>query len=111
MGKVYYDLLEYRDKKKIKDTHLIRLEQLYPFPFDQATTIFKKYSKTKDIRWVQEEPRNMGAWNFALERIQKILPKSCKLNYVGRLPSASPAAGVYQMHLAEKDLFLRQALE
>jgi len=111
MGKIYYDLHEYRDKNKIKDTHLVRLEQLYPFPFDQLQAIFKKYSKTKDVRWVQEEPRNMGAWNFALERIQKILPKSCKLNYVGRLPSASPAAGVHQMHLAEKDLLLRQAFE
>ncbi len=51
----------------------------------------------------------MGAWNFALERIQKILPRGYKLDYVGRLPSASPAAGVFQLHIAERDLLLRQA--
>jgi multifunctional 2-oxoglutarate metabolism enzyme len=111
MGKIYYDLVEYRDKKNIKDTIIFRLEQLYPFPFDQIKEVFKQYSKIKNIKWVQEEPRNMGAWNFALERIQKILPRGYKLDYVGRLPSASPAAGVYQLHMAEKALMLRQAFE
>ena len=111
MGKIYYDLVEYRDKKKINDTIIFRLEQLYPFPFDQIKEVLKQYSKIKNIKWVQEEPRNMGAWNFTLERIQKILPRGYKLDYVGRLPSASPAAGVYQLHMAEKELMLRQAFE
>ena len=110
-GKIYYDLTEYRQQNKKNDTLILRLEQLYPFPFDQTAEVFKKYPKAKDIRWVQEEPRNMGAWNFALERINRILPRSHSLSYVGRLPSASPAAGVYQLHLAERDLLLRQAFE
>jgi len=109
MGKIYYDLSEYREKNEIKDTLIIRLEQLYPFPFDQVEQVFKQFPKIKKIRWVQEEPRNMGAWNFVLERIQKILPRGFKLDYVGRLPSASPAAGVFQLHIAERDLLLRQA--
>ncbi len=111
MGKIHYDLSEYREKNKINDTLIIRLEQLYPFPFDQVKDLLKQYPNIKNIRWVQEEPRNMGAWNFALERIQKILPRGYKLDYVGRLPSASPAAGVFQMHIAEKELLLRQAFE
>lgn len=110
-GKVFYDLDEYRRNNNIDDTLILRLEQLYPFPFDHVSAVFKKYSKVRDIRWVQEEPRNMGAWNFALDRINRVLPSTHKLSYVGRLPSASPAAGVYQLHLAERDLMLRQAFE
>ena len=58
---------------------------------------------------MQEEPRNMGAWNFILARLREILPKSFKLDYVGRLPSASPAAGAFHMHLAEQELLFKQA--
>jgi 2-oxoglutarate dehydrogenase E1 component len=110
-GKIYHELSEWRKEKKVMHTVIIRLEQLYPFPFDQVSEIFAKYKDVKDIRWVQEEPRNMGAWNFALERFQKILPKGKQINFVGRLPSASPAAGSYQMHIAEHDLLFRQAFE
>jgi len=110
-GKIFYELYEIRKKQKINDTMIVRLEQLYPFPFDQISEMLNQYKDVKDIRWVQEEPRNMGGWNFALERFQKILPKTKQIHFVGRLPSASPAAGSYQMHLAEQELLLRQALE
>jgi 2-oxoglutarate dehydrogenase E1 component len=108
-GKVVYDLLEYRKREGITDALIVRIEQLYPFPFDQIGAVLKKYSKTKDIRWVQEEPRNMGAWTFILPRMQEVLSARYSLNFVGRLPSASPAAGVYQLHLAEQELIMRQA--
>jgi 2-oxoglutarate dehydrogenase E1 component len=110
-GKIYYELSEERIKNKINDSLIIRLEQLYPFPFDQISELFSQYKNVKDIRWVQEEPRNMGAWNYVLERFQKILPQSKHIHFIGRLPSASPAAGSYQMHLAEHELLLRQAFE
>ncbi len=108
-GKVVYDLFEYRKREQIGDALIVRIEQLYPFPFDQIGALLKNYSKVKDIRWVQEEPRNMGAWAFILPRMQEVLSARHKLNFVGRLPSASPAAGVYQMHLAEMELIMRQA--
>jgi 2-oxoglutarate dehydrogenase E1 component len=108
-GKVAYELMQERDDKKIKDTVIIRLEQLYPFPFDQLSALFKKYNTAKVIRWVQEEPRNMGGWNFALARMREILPENQSLEFVGRLPSASPATGVQQMHKSELQLMLRQA--
>ena len=73
--------------------------------------MFRQYKDVNDIRWIQEEPRNMGAWNYALERFQKIMSNSKQIHFVGRLPSASPAAGSFQMHLAEHDLLLRQAFE
>ena len=108
-GKVAFDLTAYRREHKIKDTLIVRLEQFYPFPFDQVDAIFKRYPNLTDIRWVQEEPRNMGGWNFVLARLQEILSKSHRLKFVGRLPSASPATGGYQMHLAEQALLLKQA--
>jgi 2-oxoglutarate dehydrogenase E1 component len=111
MGKIAHELMAYRKKNKIEDTQIIRIEQLYPFPFDQVQKIINQHKNVKNILWVQEEPRNMGAWNFVLERFQKVLPKSRQIEFVGRLPSASPAAGSYQLHLAEQDLLIRQAFE
>jgi 2-oxoglutarate dehydrogenase complex dehydrogenase (E1) component-like enzyme len=108
-GKIAYELMNKRKDKKIKDTVIIRLEQLYPFPFDQLSALLKKYHSAKVIRWVQEEPRNMGGWNFTLARMREILPKNRSLEYVGRLPSASPATGIQQMHTTELELMLRQA--
>ena len=110
-GKIAYELIDQRKKIKDNTTRIIRIEQLYPFPFDQISNILEQYKDVKELIWVQEEPRNMGAWNFALERFQKILPKSKRLNFIGRLPSASPAAGSFQMDQAERELLLRQAFE
>jgi 2-oxoglutarate dehydrogenase E1 component len=108
-GKVAFDLIRYRDEKAIHDTAIIRLEQLYPFPFDQISALFDKYPDAKDIRWVQEEPRNMGAWNFTLARFREIIRPDQKLNYIGRLPSGSPASGSFKVHEAEQNLLVRQA--
>jgi len=108
-GKVAYDLFEYRRKNEIKDVMIIRLEQLYPFPFDQVTKLLNHHKDAKQIVWVQEEPRNMGGWNFVLERFQRVMPKSKRIEYAGRLPSASPAAGSFQLHHVESELFIRQA--
>jgi 2-oxoglutarate dehydrogenase E1 component len=110
-GKVYYELDAYRQKNKVEDTLILRFEQLYPFPFDQVEKINSTYKDAKKLIWVQEEPRNMGAWNFVLERFQKVLPKSKRLEFAGRLPSASPAAGSFQLHVAEQELLIRQAFE
>jgi 2-oxoglutarate decarboxylase len=108
-GKIFYDLQIYRDKHKINNSVIVRLEQLYPFPFDQVTAILKRYTSAKEIHWVQDEPRNMGFWTFVLPRFREVLTRSHTLSYVGRLPSASPAAGSYLVHEAEQQLLIRQA--
>ena len=108
-GKVFYDLQAYRNKTSVNDTLIIRLEQLYPFPFDQVQAILKRFSSVKDVCWVQEEPRNMGAWTFVLPRFREVLTRSHKFSFIGRLPSASPATGSFQVHEAELNLLLRQA--
>lgn len=92
-GKVYYDLLKYRENNKIKDAALVRLEQIYPYKKEKLKEIFNQYKNAGKVFWVQEEPRNMGAWNFLAERLYNDLAEGQKLHYSGRPEMASPAVG------------------
>lgn len=103
-GKVYYDLLLEREKRKQTDTAIVRIEQLYPMQQKKLEEIVAKYSQCGIFRWVQEEPKNMGAWEF----IQKYLPRA---NYVGREPSAVTATGSYNQHKQELEQFMNKAFE
>lgn len=97
-GKIYYDLLERKDKLNARDVALVRIEQLYPFPDKQVKAILKKYNKAVAVLWVQEEPLNMGAWPFIRNRI----PCECVIP-VGRMESASPAVGLHELHMLEQE--------
>lgn len=103
-GKVYFDLLEEQQKRKTKDTAIVRLEQLYPFPEKQLLALFKKYNNPK-IVWVQEEPENMGAWTF-LMRTFKI-----DMDVVARVASSSPATGFAKVHKQEQEEIVKRAFE
>lgn len=103
-GKVYYDLIEKREKDKIKDVAVIRLEQLHPFPKNQVDDLLAKYTKAEDFVWLQEEPENMGYWNY----VQRIYPeRSFKL--ISRKASASPATGFAKVHAEEQELIIEKA--
>ena len=104
-GKVYYDLYEAREKAGIKNVALIRLEQLYPFPDKQIVEIVGKYKLAQDIIWCQEEPKNMGAWNFVHSNLDYN-----KLLYVGRKDAASPATGYMSVHTEEQTRLVKEAL-
>ncbi|TVQ83786.1 MAG: 2-oxoglutarate dehydrogenase E1 component [Micavibrio sp.] len=112
-GKVYYDLAEERDKRKIKDITVVRLEQLYPFPDDALSEELAKYPNA-DIIWCQEEPENMGGWTFVDRRIEAVLTKlkhkTRRPVYVGRSAAASPATGLLKHHLAEQAKIVDRAL-
>ncbi|WP_341755429.1 2-oxoglutarate dehydrogenase E1 component [Candidatus Tisiphia endosymbiont of Ptychoptera albimana] len=112
-GKVYYDLLEKREEKNILDIVIIRLEQLYPFETDITVKILGKYHKAKEFIWCQEEPKNMGAWNFVKDHLNDIL-KNASINnqfvYVGRNESASPAVGSPIIHNEQQKKLLEEAL-
>ncbi|MDG1781798.1 MAG: 2-oxoglutarate dehydrogenase E1 component [Flavobacteriales bacterium] len=97
-GKIYYDLLEYREANNIgSDIALVRLEQLYPFPQKQIEAIIKKYGAKKRFVWIQEEPENMGAWTYMLSSMYRTdLP--IKLEVIARSSSGSPAAGSPVIH-------------
>lgn len=109
-GKVYYDLLTERERKQVTDTALIRIEQLYPFPHKTLSEALQRYPKAQDIAWVQEEPRNMGAWGFMLEYLSPLLADSLSLRYIGREAQASPAVGARKIHQQEQAELVEQAL-
>ena len=100
-GKIYYDLLERKQKEGAADVAIVRLEQIYPFPKKQLNTIVSKYSKAKEFLWVQEEPENAGAWRFVKHWWEEV-----KFTYVGRDEAASPATGYAKKHAHETEEIL-----
>jgi 2-oxoglutarate dehydrogenase E1 component len=110
-GKVYYDLLEARRKNEMGNVALVRLEQLYPFPYDEMHEAVKQYPNATSIVWCQEEPRNQGAWRSNRHRIERVMPKSVKgVEFAGRSPSASPASGYMSQHLIEQKRLVEECL-
>ncbi len=110
-GQVYYDVLAAREERKIEDVAIVRLEQMYPFPAGQVRDILARYPETAQVVWVQEEPRNMGAWRFVQEQMQPVLESTQRvLRYAGRAPSASPASGSLKRHQEELAELLEQSL-
>ncbi|MDC0524714.1 2-oxoglutarate dehydrogenase E1 component [Pelagibacteraceae bacterium] len=113
-GKIYYDLIEAREKYQNNKVTFIRIEQLYPFPVKTLATIIKRYSKAKFV-WCQEEPKNMGAWNTVRNYIDRTLEivnfgdKSVK--YVGRKASSTTATGNLNKHLAQQKEILEKILK
>lgn len=109
-GKVYFDLAAQRDELEQKDTALVRVEQLYPFPREELQAIIKRYAGAKEVVWCQEEPMNQGAWFQIRHHIQACIKKDQQLLYVGRATSASPAVGYYQVHLQQQKQLVGDAL-
>ena len=108
-GKVYYELVDFREKNQISDAAILRLEQFYPYPKDAVQSLLKNYAKAKDVVWVQEEPQNMGAWNFLRHRLTEALQNKQTLSYAGRPESASPAAGTLKQHNETQERLVRAA--
>lgn len=112
-GKVYYDLLEAREAKEIDDIYLLRVEQLYPFPFKSLITELARFPQA-DVVWCQEEPFNMGYWTFVEPNLEYVLTKldgqSKRPRYVGRAPTASTATGIASKHKQQQDALVDEAL-
>ena len=105
-GKVYFDLIEAREKTKNDQVYMIRIEQLYPFPVKTFAKELKRFKKSAKFYWCQEEPQNMGAWNTARNYVQWTLDyikaENREVSYIGRKPAASPASGYLKKHLAQQ---------
>ena len=105
-GKVYFDLLEAREKLKKDDVILIRIEQLYPFPVKSLVKEIKMYKNKANFYWCQEEPKNMGAWFSVRDYIQWTLDyigaNNNQISYIGRDTAASPATGYAKRHLSQQ---------
>ncbi|MDG0815882.1 2-oxoglutarate dehydrogenase E1 component [Bdellovibrio svalbardensis] len=104
-GKLYYELLDEREKSKKENIALVRLEQLYPFPAKQVTEVLKSYPKAKTLIWAQEEPKNMGAFQNVYFKFVDVVQKAglqLRFEYAGRPEKASPAVGSIHKHKVEQ---------
>ncbi|MDO4906512.1 2-oxoglutarate dehydrogenase E1 component [Neisseria sp.] len=110
-GQVYYDLAAGRAERGLEsDVAIVRVEQLYPFPYEEVQAELAKYPNVKDVVWAQEEPRNQGAFHQLRHRIEKILGEQQKLGYAGRPASASPAVGYMSKHVAQLKQLVEDAM-
>ncbi|HEY2539024.1 MAG TPA: 2-oxoglutarate dehydrogenase E1 component, partial [Stellaceae bacterium] len=112
-GKVYFDLLKARAVSGDDRVALVRVEQLYPFPFNTLARMLARW-RHAEIVWCQEEPQNMGAWNFVDRRIEKVLSRldvaAKRPRFVGRAEAASPATGLFKRHVEEQTQLVATAL-
>ena len=112
-GKIYYELVEAREAKKIMDIAIVRLEQLYPFPASALIAELKKYPNA-EVQWVQEEPENMGAWHFLDRRIEGALQvagvKAQRPSVAARKPAAATACGYMKIYQKEQKELVEKAL-
>jgi len=114
-GKIYFDLLEARENKKVDDVIFFRIEQLYPFPAKSLVQELKPYAKNAEFYWCQEEPKNMGAWFSVRDYIQwtldSIKANNNKISYIGRSPDASPATGYVKRHISQQKEIIEKVFE
>jgi 2-oxoglutarate dehydrogenase E1 component len=108
-GKIFYDLLQERQKRGLNDIALIRIEQLYPFPDSQIKLILKKYAASSEIYWIQEEHCNMGAWEYMQGCFNELLGIKGAVKYIGRDRSASTAAGSHALHKKQLEQIMLSA--
>jgi 2-oxoglutarate dehydrogenase E1 component len=109
-GKVAFELLERRSKLAEARTAVARIERLYPFPTDELAGVIRELPGAREIRWVQEEPANMGAWSFVAPRLSALSP-GLPVTYVGRPESPSPATGSHRVFQAEQERLLSEAFQ
>jgi len=112
-GKIYFELQEHINELQLNNVHIIRLEQLYPFPYEALKQGIKKFSHC-EMTWCQEEPKNMGAWEFIEKRLKSVIHRigsKNELHFVGRRSAASPATGVFDRHLSNQKNIIRLATE
>lgn len=110
-GKVYFDLLKERDERGSSSVAIIRVEQLYPFPEWNLSQALAPFSRVQEVCWVQEEPQNMGAWNFISRHMAHTFPFGRDFRYIGRPERASPASGSLKAHRKEQHDLVREAFE
>lgn len=110
-GKIAFDAINIRKAKGIPGVAILRLEQLYPFPGNELGVAFSLYPKATEVRWLQEEPLNMGAWSMIARLVPPRLPNGVRLTFTGRGPNGSPATGSMTVHTAEQEHLVLEALQ
>ncbi len=109
-GKIYYELFARRAAESMTDVALIRIEQLYPFPYESVQAVLSQYAQATEIIWCQEEPQNQGAWYSRRHCFEICMQSHQTLQYAGREPFAAPAAGSPKLHQKRQAAVIDQAL-
>ncbi len=110
-GKVYYDLYDERERRQRDDVAIVRIEQLYPFPRDLLAEELARYPNLQEVFWVQEEPKNQGAWDGTKHYMFDAVGHNILLDYAGRPPSAAPAVGYASLHKQQLHKLLEDAFD
>jgi len=110
-GKIYYDLVGHPERAGRPEVAIGRVELLYPFPQAQILELVKRYPNLREVAWVQEEPRNMGARAFMSPRLMQVLPEPLSFGYIGRPERASPGEGYPAAHVQEQNRIISTALD
>ena len=108
-GKIYWELEKKREKDGRDDIAIIRVEMLHPIPFNRLRDAFANYPNAKEIRWVQDEPANQGAWPFYNEHLRELIPDMPKMVRVSRRAQSTTATGVAKVHQQEEKALLEEA--
>jgi 2-oxoglutarate dehydrogenase E1 component len=108
-GRVWVDLISNEEYAQARDAAIVRLEQLHQFPVDEVKMVLERYQGLESVAWVQEEPRNMGAWDYLRPRLRSVIGDRWPLIYVGRPPSSSPAEGSFTWYQFNQQLLIRHA--
>jgi len=110
-GKIYVDLVSSEARKSSPGVAVARLEQIYPFPEEPLKALFDRYTKLKEVCWVQEEPENMGAWDFVRPELERLIDGRWPLRYIGRVRNSSPSEGSATWHQVNQKAVVAQAFE
>jgi 2-oxoglutarate dehydrogenase E1 component len=99
-----------KENQNLDEVHIVRIEQLYPFPEEKVEAILKRYPNLKEIVWVQEEPKNMGAWHYIAPTLFDLASISLTVGYIGRQERSSTAGGDPTVHKKEQERIIQEAL-
>jgi len=108
-GKIYYELKNYYESNNIKNYLILRIEQYYPFPLERLFELLNEYKNLDNLIWVQEEPKNMGAWNFIFNKLYEVIDNKYNLRFAGRPESPSPASGSSKKYLKSQKEVIEKA--
>ena len=109
-GKVYFDLLEARRTRGLHNVAIVRLEQIYPFPYGDLDAAMTPFSACKEVIWCQEEAQNQGAWDLVKHRLSELVHSAKRIFFVGRPASAAPAVGYLAVHIKQQERLINEAL-
>ena len=110
-GKIAIDLLTSPERSQVEEVAIVRVELLYPFPQEDLTEVLAGYPHLRELVWAQEEPQNMGAWTFVAPKLHARATRGIKVSVISRPERASPAEGIVELHQAEQQRIIIEALK